>query len=204
MWTIAKVAGASHSLNATAATLLGFLQFGHASGYQLAGRIERSVGNFWSVTRSQIYRELRWLEDAGYVEVAGTGSRQRRDYRLTERGRAAFEAWLATGPPPELIRDSLLLFVFFADTASPEARLRVVREAQATHTARLAAYRALLPEVEPLAPTPALTLHFGIMYEELVLRWLDNLPWSQRPAANDAADEQPATSTPTVTERSAR
>lgn len=177
MWPITNIGDPEEAPNATAASLLGFLRYGDASGYELAARIEQSVGNFWNVTRSQIYRELRWLEDAGYVEVAKTGSRQRRDYRLTPRGRVAFEEWLGKGPTGELIRNSLLLFVFFADDVEPAARERFLQQARDAHARQLATYRAMLPEVEPLAPTPALTLRFGVLYEELMLRWLDELPW---------------------------
>ena len=70
-----NVAESAGTMNAIAASLLGFLRYGHASGYELAARIERSIGSFWNVTRSQIYPELRRLENAGYVEVAHTGSR---------------------------------------------------------------------------------------------------------------------------------
>lgn len=177
MWNTRNVETKPPELNATAASLLGFLQYGDASGYELAGRIEHSVGNFWNVTRSQIYRELRFLEGAGYVELAGTGSRSRRDYRLTASGRAAFDAWLAKGPSEELLRNSLLLFVFFAENVAPAERQRFLREARARHVAQLEEYRAMLPEVEEKFPAPALTLHFGMRYEELVIRWIDGLPW---------------------------
>lgn len=42
------------SLNTTAATLLGFLHTGEASGYELVAIADEVVGAFWTVTRSQV------------------------------------------------------------------------------------------------------------------------------------------------------
>ena len=40
--------------------------------------VETTIGDFWNVTRSQIYRELRSLEELGLVEAGETGARERR------------------------------------------------------------------------------------------------------------------------------
>ena len=44
--------------------ILGFLALEPVSGYTLRQRFEGSVSSFWSVTQSQIYRELKALESA--------------------------------------------------------------------------------------------------------------------------------------------
>ena len=49
----------SVELNSTAASLLGFLHEKPCSGYDLEVVIDGSIGRFWNVTRSQIYRELQ-------------------------------------------------------------------------------------------------------------------------------------------------
>src|SRR2546429_256493 len=58
-WTVM----ADPALNATAASLLGFLRAGPMTGWDLDQRVKLSIGNFWNVTRSQIYRELRVLTE---------------------------------------------------------------------------------------------------------------------------------------------
>src|SRR2546423_5398362 len=51
--------GEQQDLNSTAASLLGFLEtYGPMSGYDIVGMVEGSIGYFWNVTRSQVYREL--------------------------------------------------------------------------------------------------------------------------------------------------
>ena len=162
-------------LNATAASLLGFLRPGPSSGYDLAARIEGSIGNFWNVTRSQIYRELRVLSEAGYVRVGDAGRRERRPYRLTAAGRRAFDACIAREPDHELIRFPLLLTLFFGDRLPPKLLARFLRAHRALHEARLATYRRQAEEIPADARYPGLTLRFGLMYEAMVLRWFDSL-----------------------------
>src|SRR5436305_2115796 len=99
-------------LNPTAASLLGFLHLGSMTGWDLDQWVRNSIGNFWNVTRSQIYRELRTLTDRGYVEAGAAGRRDRVPYTITESGRAAFRDWIAQSPPPDVIRSRLLLTVF--------------------------------------------------------------------------------------------
>jgi hypothetical protein len=49
---------ADTGVNATAAALLGLLHEGPMTGGQLMAAAERRFGSYWSMTRSQVYREL--------------------------------------------------------------------------------------------------------------------------------------------------
>ena len=60
-------------LNATAASLLGFLHGGPQTGWDLVATAERQIGAFWSITQSQVYRELTAMADAGLVEAGARG-----------------------------------------------------------------------------------------------------------------------------------
>src|SRR5207302_10176199 len=82
---LCQVAG----LNPTAASLLGFLHQGPMAGWDLAQLVETTIGDFWNVTRSQIYRELRSLQDIGLVEAGEAGVRERLPYSITDAGREA-------------------------------------------------------------------------------------------------------------------
>src|SRR5579863_4227097 len=106
-------------LNATAASILGFLHKGPLTGWDLAARIEDIIGDFWNVTRSQIYRELKVLAEQGLVASMKTGPRDRQPYKLTEAGRRAFRRWIALPPGPPNMRLPLVLQVFFADALEP-------------------------------------------------------------------------------------
>ena len=44
------------------------------SGWDLAETAQSSIGDFWTVTRSQVYRELAWMAEAGLVEAGERGA----------------------------------------------------------------------------------------------------------------------------------
>ena len=81
-------------LNATAASLLGFLHERPMSGYELAATAAAVIGDFWTLTQSQVYRELTWMADDGLVTAGERGTRDRRPFAITEAGRDAFAQWV--------------------------------------------------------------------------------------------------------------
>jgi DNA-binding PadR family transcriptional regulator len=162
-------------LNSTAAALLGFLRTQDASGYELWGAARDFIGDFWTVTRSQVYRELTALNDRGLIEAQPVGPRSRRAYRLTEEGRAAFAEWLARPPGPEQIRYPLLLTLAFGASLDPGTLLGYIEAHRLAHEQRLAAYRELAA-AKGLDPYQQATLGFGLHYEQAVLAWMEELP----------------------------
>ena len=164
-------------LNPTAASLLGFLDVAPMTGWDIDRWVQISIGNFWNVTRSQIYRELRTLTHAGYAKAGDAGTRDKVPYAITGKGRAAFKRWIAQAPPPEVIRSRLLLTIFFGHQL-PATRLREIAEAERVeHQKRLDRYVALEPNLatDPNQRFPLVTLHFGIRYEQAMLDSIDEL-----------------------------
>src|SRR5688572_7880831 len=100
-------------LNATAASLLGFLHDRPLTGWDLVEVARAEIGDFWSLTQSQVYRELAAMATAGLVEAGERGPRDRRPYSITDAGRGAFAEWTAREPGSEIIRFPLLLTVLF-------------------------------------------------------------------------------------------
>ncbi|WP_299039051.1 PadR family transcriptional regulator [uncultured Pseudokineococcus sp.] len=166
------------ALNATAASLLGFLHDGPQSGYDLLRTAERAIGDFWSLTRSQVYRELAAMADDGLVVAAEVGARDRRAYAVTDEGREAFRQWLSRLPAEEQIRYPLLLVLAFARHLPPGELAAFVAQHRAVHAARLEGYHQA--RVEALAagarPVDLVTLDFGTRYETAVVEWFDALP----------------------------
>jgi DNA-binding PadR family transcriptional regulator len=160
--------------NATAAALLGLLHGGAMTGWDLVTGAGDSIGNFWTLTQSQVYRELTRMAEAGLVAVGEPGPRDRKPYTITAAGRAAFGEWLSHEPADDQLRVPLLLTIQFADHL-PAARLAEIVAAQrARHEARLAGYRANEGRISD--PRRLATLRFGIRHEEAVLAWFDELP----------------------------
>ncbi len=171
-------------LNATAASLLGFLHEGPKTGWDLVATAQQRIGDFWSLTQSQVYRELASMAAAGLVEAGARGRRDRQPYAITATGRAAFAAWLDREPSEETIRFPLLLTLVFGRYLPPARLAAFVQRHRAVHAARLAGYEATRPElVEMDDPFALATLDFGIAYERAALAWFDALPPSIRDGA---------------------
>lgn len=179
-------------LNATAASLLGFLHERPMSGWDLVETAEASIGGFWTLTRSQVYRELAKLAVDGLVLAGVPGSRDRREYALTDAGRAAFADWLGKEPGAEQIRFPLLLTVGFGRHLPPDQLAAFVATHRRVHEERLAGYLELRVALEkseqaddkdggekesaPGDPYGWATLDMGIRYERAVLDWFAALP----------------------------
>lgn len=119
-------------LPATTFAVMGLLSQGPRSGYDLASYAERSIANFWSVAKSQVYRELSRLEDLGFVEA--TEVRQetlpdKRIYSLTKSGEAALIEWLNTPQPqPDRMRSMFLLKIFFGNLIEQDELLAMIED----------------------------------------------------------------------------
>jgi DNA-binding PadR family transcriptional regulator len=162
-------------LNATTGTVLGFLLSGPKTAWDIDQRIGVSVGHFWNVTRSQVYRELPQLAGEGLVRIqSGSGKGERRTYAITAQGRMAFRRWLAEGPPAETRRIPILLVTFFGAELSSKRLAEILDQTRADATAELEGY----DEIEPLLadrPFERATLDFGIRYARLVRDWIDEV-----------------------------
>ena len=119
--------------------LLGLLNYGEMTGYELDKAFKDSLEFFWQGQTSQIYRELTAMEKAGWlsskVEVQ-TGKPNRKIYAITKRGRVEFMQWLRPGteaasqneaatPDGSVLealhlRSSFLMKLFFSGELEPE------------------------------------------------------------------------------------
>jgi PadR family transcriptional regulator, regulatory protein AphA len=169
------------SLTATSYIVLGLVErLGEASAYDLKQAVADSVGNFWSVPHSQVYREATRLEDAGYLESRTErtpGGRARKAYRLLPSGMQALERWRAepTEALPDLRDPGLLKLHLGAD---PQ---RLSRARLAAHRRKLAEYEArrrLDPGAGPRGPW--MTLDAGIAHEREWIRFWSEIAGGDR------------------------
>ena len=179
-------------LNPTAASLLGFLHAGPMTGWQLLDAVDSSIGYFWNVTKSHVYRELQSLEGRGLVAAGPVGPRQRRPLSITREGRAAFARWISQEPSQELIRFPLLVVMFFGEHLDPAELEGFLAVHRRRHEERLAEFEQIAAGLAAgLGPpaVPALsdrsrhfalaTVRLGLEYERAVLRWFRARPWEE-------------------------
>lgn len=163
-------------LNPTAASLLGFLHERSMTGWDLVEVADSRIGNFWNLTKSQVYRELQALADQGLVDSGERGVREKRLFAITPAGREAFSQWLQNDPTEETIRYPLLLSASFADYLPPEKLIEFIETHREQHQRRLEQYRAELLKMQSPGDGGVgreLTFSFGIQYEEMVLKWME-------------------------------
>jgi DNA-binding PadR family transcriptional regulator len=166
------------ALPTTAFAVLGLLSLRDTSGYELAAFADESLAYFWPMHRSLVYRELRQLEDGGYV--AGTAVAQdrvpdKRVYRLTERGRAALDEWLATpGFQPPRVRSEFLVKFFFARRLGHQQRWALLREYRAAVELDLADLQATADRLkdQPEAAFWHLAALHGVRTRQALLQWI--------------------------------
>ena len=166
------------NLNSTAAALLGLLHEGPMTGGELVAAAKERMEPFWSVTRSQVYRELPGLAEAGYVRPGKLGPRAAQPYAVTAAGKRAFRAWLAEDPGADHSRNPLVLRVSFGAHHQPGAVAKLVDEARGRHQEALAVNRSRVNQLkrEGGDPYQLATAEFGVAYERALLRWLDAVP----------------------------
>ena len=165
-------------LTPTSYLVLGLLaREGPSTPYELEQHVRATLGNFWSFPHTLLYTEPPRLAALELVtETRESEGRRRRIFSITESGVTALGAWLdqPSNAPTEL-RDLGLLQLFFADMATPDAKLRLAEQQLSVHRARLAAYQAdAVIEARPGAPGRGRrtvehwrgeTLRMGLLYE---------------------------------------
>ena len=162
--------------------ILGFLTLSPMTGYDLKTvHFDGSVSFFWPADQAQIYRTLDKLSEAGYVTShieAQTERPSRKVYEITPAGLTHLQTWLETPHDLKIERRPFLLQLYFSRHISREALLAVLHHQLALHEAQLQRYRSLaLPPAETDVMAEqlqfgALTLDYGLRYEQMQLDWL--------------------------------
>ncbi|HLO29362.1 MAG TPA: PadR family transcriptional regulator [Anaerolineales bacterium] len=165
--------------------ILGFLDYGPMSGYDLKKLFDQSVAHFWSATQSHIYKALENLESEGMVEsrvIQQEGKPNRKQYKITNAGRTELRRWVSTPLPVESNRAAWLIQVFFAHNLTNEEianlfekrieRLRTsLSECQMAQNNIDKNYQKV--GIKRLRNLWQLTLDYGVDYYENEIDWLE-------------------------------
>lgn len=164
-------------LPVTTYAVLGQLAAGPSSGYEIKARLEAGAAQFWHASYSQIYAELRRLNDLGLANerhVLQETRPNKRVYRITAAGRRALRTWLAEPWGLASLRDESLVKLTLADPLpAPEviAQLTRLRAAHRTRRAQFEAEIAALPD--GTSPYLVLALRKGVHAQRAFARWCD-------------------------------
>lgn len=147
----------------------------------MARRFDKSIGFFQSATHQQIYRLLKRMDEAGWVdaEVVAQDSRpDKKVYRVSAAGRAELQRWIAEPTEPNHLRNELAVKIRAAQQGDIPALAAEVARHRDGHAARLEIYRMIekrdFPVPDQLSGTALhqyLVLRGGIRVEEGFAGW---------------------------------
>ena len=162
--------------------LLIIISDGDCTGYELTKEFETVLGNFWTASHQQVYRELGKMHDDGLVErrvEPQDGKPDRKVYTITDAGRANLENWLRAPTSFAAVRNPLLVKVYAGLLLGPEAlhgHVDAFRSRGEEAHARFSAikdehYEEPIDEMADWKKLAYLTLRFGMLRNEADQRW---------------------------------
>jgi DNA-binding PadR family transcriptional regulator len=160
--------------------ILGLLTYGPMSGYDLRQLIQNSLRFFWNESYGQIYPTLKALQREGLATVEieqQEGKPDRKVYTITHRGLDELARLLDEPPRPSIIRNEMLLRVFFGRHVSPQGLREMVSRFLSSQQEALQAYesaeRALKEEGHPDEPYWVMTVDYGKHHARAMSRWAE-------------------------------
>ena len=163
--------------------ILGLLNYGDMTGYEIMTVFRESLSHFWTAQTSQIYRELQAMEKQGWVASTHVKQEDKPDkniFSITETGIAELKRWVGEGHQNTKVRIPLLMQTFFRGELGIEENIAFFQAISDS----LSVFRRGSEEAMSLShqyakhidnPEKALywgfTIEFGQMYEEMVKQW---------------------------------
>lgn len=167
--------------------LLGFINYGPMTGYDLKKHLDNSTQYFWHAKLSQIYPLLKQMEEDSWTESSISlqeGKPDKKYYVITDKGREALHAWLKE-KPQEIAphKEAELLKIFFASALDKEEIIAQLEILKQLRQARLQEYetktadyiRGVVEETGLVREGEMweLTRKFGENYERMYVAWLE-------------------------------
>lgn len=158
--------------------ILGVIAERPCSGYEIKKFIEGSIGFFWHESFGQIYPVLKALERDGLIRSveADLGNKARNRHCITARGKKTLAEWLAEPHEAEVIRNEMLLKLFFASHGAARPMIEHLKEQQSRNKelhGKFEAINASMPtEADGSGRFWRLTLDYGRRAVEAEQQWL--------------------------------
>lgn len=168
-------AKAPRGLPVTTFAVLGQVAAGPSSGYEVKARLEASAAHFWHASYSQVYAELRRLQELGYLDerpVVQEGRPNKRVYTITPAGREALREWLVEPWGLAHLRDESLVKLTLADPLPTGEVVAELRRLRAAHERRRAEFEGQIESLPADAsPYLRLALRKGVHAQRAFARW---------------------------------
>ena len=164
--------------------ILGLINNGEKTGYEIMTVFRDSLSFFWTAQTSQIYRELQSMERAGWISrthVPQTGKPDKNVYAITRAGRDELMRWLRDTTTPMRFNNPLMMKTFFMGELPMEENIAffealrnvsVFPDEGEQASANADMYRQALEHPEK-ALYWKLTIEYGRMYQNMQRAWCE-------------------------------
>lgn len=166
--------------------ILGLLNYGDMTGYEIREAFESSLNFFWPAQTSQIYRELTVLEKNKWIvkqTVEQSGKPNKNICSITEDGRKELLRWLKDTDINIYMRFPTLMKIFFMGELPVSNSLDFFRQLdeqyridletlQHTDTS-ITSYQEMIPDKKNTLFWQ-MTADFGKRYAQMYLEWIEN------------------------------
>lgn len=166
--------------------LLGFLNYGGITGYQLKKIFDHSVSDFWSASLSQIYVTLNKMCEDKLVtakEIESSSAMNKKMYYITDKGKKELVAWLKQPAKIEKTRIEFLVKLYFSSNINTKEAIVQLEELIGVLKMRLQHYKKWVKHIEKEhllkenmkkeALFWRLTCSYGIMVRENSIEWCE-------------------------------
>ncbi|MCP4021644.1 MAG: PadR family transcriptional regulator [Desulfobacteraceae bacterium] len=167
-------------VNKTRYAILGLLNTGPMSGYDIKKHFEQIASNFWSESYGQIYPILKRLDTDGLATRAiekQVGKPDRHIYTLTSKGQDELMVWLKQPVERHVGRHEILLKLIFGSAIPVTENIKQLRHFQKLHEDELVGLKSIQARMKtkdkehPSLMYWKLTARFGELVNEALIKW---------------------------------
>lgn len=167
--------------------ILGFLNFGKMTGYELNTAFSKSIDFFWHAQISQIYRELSNLEKNGLVKqetIIQHDKPNKKEYTITPEGKEELYHWLMEFSRKDItdLKSEFLMKIFFSDSITVEESIYRLEQYKLDCMEFLDALQQVPITIQHYSPQVKnaiapiyweLTSDFGELYMKACIKWAE-------------------------------
>lgn len=165
--------------------ILGLLNYGPTTGYDLDKIFKGSLNFFWQAQTSQIYRELNAMEKQGWITaetVIQTDKPNKKIFTMTAEGKQELLRWLGYNSIEEdiRVRDPFLVKMFFSGEMDTAANIETMKQFKQCCEYALEKIKETVQYCETEADHNdkavywGATASFGQYYYEMCIRWAED------------------------------
>jgi DNA-binding PadR family transcriptional regulator len=158
--------------------ILGLLHYRDMHGYRIKEHIERHFGHMWTINYGQLYPALKSMQEEGLIDMvevapSDNGGPNKKLYKITGKGKEAFQGWLHSKPERQMfLRDPFLMRFLFFGFGDADKSLQVIDEQIRVYEDQMKMRRQNMSRWRRQESHVRLIAELGLSLNEMYLQWL--------------------------------